>query len=57
VEHLAYHPEEITGLYLGGAITDADKQDIVAKAKALNPQIAIFQAKRDNKGRISFDGV
>jgi Protein of unknown function (DUF2971) len=54
---LAYHPEEITELYLGAAITDADKQDVVAKAKALNPQIAVFQAKRANEGRISFDRV
>ncbi|MBB4263579.1 DUF2971 domain-containing protein [Bradyrhizobium sp. CIR3A] len=54
---LAYHPEEITELYLGAAMTDADRQDIVAKAKALNPLIAVFQAKRDNEGRISFDGV
>ncbi len=54
---MAYRPDEITGLYLGAAITDADKQDVVAKAKALNPQIAVFQAKRDNEGRISFDGV
>jgi hypothetical protein len=54
---LAYHPEEITELYLGAAITDADKQDIVTKAKALNPRIAVFQAKRENEGRISFDGV
>jgi DUF2971 family protein len=40
---LKYHPEEITELYLGLAMTNEDKDDIVAKAKALNPEIAIFQ--------------
>jgi hypothetical protein len=52
-----FHPEEITELYLGAAMTDADKQETIAAAKALNPQIAVFQAKRDSEGRISFDGV
>jgi hypothetical protein len=33
------------------------KQKIVASAKALNPEIAVFQAKQDSEGRISFDGV
>lgn len=45
-----FHPEEIAELYLGEAMTDADKQEIVATAKALNPQIAIFQVKRLENG-------
>jgi hypothetical protein len=52
-----FHPEEITELYLGAAMTDADKQEIVATARALNPGIAVFQAKQDPAGQISFDGV
>jgi len=52
-----FHPEEITELYLGAAMTDADKQEIVATAKALNPEIAVFRAKQDQEGRISFDAV
>ena len=52
-----FHPEEITELYLGAAMTDADKQEIVATAKALKLEIAVFQAKQDPEGRISFDGV
>jgi hypothetical protein len=52
-----FHPEEITELYLGAAMTDADKKEIVATAKALNPGIAVFQAKQDEEGRISFDAV
>jgi hypothetical protein len=47
---LAYHPEEITGLYLGAALTDTDKQDIVAKAKALNPQSRFFRRSGTTKG-------
>jgi hypothetical protein len=54
---LAYHPEEISELYLGAAMKDADKQEIIATAKALNPAIAVFQAKQDQEGRISFDGI
>jgi hypothetical protein len=54
---LKYYPEEITELYLGIAIDEKDKDDIVAKAKALNPTITIFQAKRDAKGGIAFDRV
>lgn len=52
-----YHPEEITELYLGAAMTAADKEEIVVTAKALNPKIAIFQAKRDEQGKVSFDAV
>ncbi|MDN5005548.1 DUF2971 domain-containing protein [Bradyrhizobium sp. GCM10027634] len=52
-----FHPEEITELYLGAAMTDADKQEIIAAAKALNPQIAVFQSKQEKDGRISFDAV
>jgi len=34
---LAYHPEEISELYLGAAMKDADKQEIIATAKAPKP--------------------
>jgi len=54
---LSYHPEEITELYLGAAMTDADKQDILGKARTVNPKIAVFQAKKDAQGRISFDAI
>ncbi|WP_316171519.1 MULTISPECIES: DUF2971 domain-containing protein [unclassified Bradyrhizobium] len=52
-----FHPEEITELYLGAAMTDADRQEIVATAKALNPHVAVFQAKRLKNGAIEFDAV
>lgn len=52
-----YHPEEITELCLGAAMSNGDKEGIVAIAKALNPQIAVFQAKQNNEGQISSDGV
>jgi len=52
---LAYHPEEITELYLGAAMTDADKKDILTKANALNPGIKVFQASRDGSGTITFE--
>jgi hypothetical protein len=54
---MSYHPEEITEMYLGLAMEPKDKEDIVAKAKAVNPDIAIFHAKRDAKGVIVFNRV
>lgn len=54
---LGYHPEEITELYLGSAMTEADKKEVVSMAKAVNPNIAVFQAKREGEGLITFDKV
>jgi hypothetical protein len=54
---LAYHPEEVTEIYFGASVKAEDKADILAKAKAVNPKIAVFQAKRDKDGRIGFDKV
>jgi hypothetical protein len=52
---LKYHPEEITELYLGSAMDKADKENILGKAKALNPGIRVFQAKRGAGGAITFE--
>lgn len=54
---LKYHPEEITELYLGLAMTKGDRDDIVTKAKELNPKIAIFQAARDANTRLTFNQI
>ena len=54
---LAYHPEEVTELYLGASMTAGDKADILAKARAVNPTIKVFQAKRGDQGQISFEAV
>jgi DNA polymerase III epsilon subunit-like protein len=54
-ETLKFHPEEITELYLGLAMDNADKANILAEAKAVNPDIAVFQAKRDAHGTLAFD--
>lgn len=51
---LRYHPDEITELYLGANMTDADKLDIVGKARILNPYIAIRQATLDKYGTLAF---
>ena len=37
------------------AMKKADKDDIIAKAKTVNPDIAIFQTKRDPTSAIAFD--
>ncbi len=52
-----YHPEEITELYLGLAMTKEDKEDMVSKAKALNPEISIFQVGRDANTKLTFNRI
>ena len=52
---LKFHPEEITEMYLGRAMDDADKADILAKAKALNPAIAVFQMRQRADGTLEAD--
>jgi Protein of unknown function (DUF2971) len=54
---LKCHPEEVTELYLGLAMTKTDKDEIVSKAKALNPQIATFQASRDANAKLTFNRI
>jgi hypothetical protein len=56
-ETLSYHLEEITEMYLGLAMDPQDREEIIAKARLVNPHIAIFQAKRDVKGAIAFDPI
>jgi Protein of unknown function (DUF2971) len=56
-ETLSYHPEEITELYLGLGMHSNDRDEIVAKAQAVNKDILIFQAKRDRNGAIAFDPI
>lgn len=51
---LTYHPKEITELYLGYSMTQEDKKEIVSKAKALNPEIKIFQAVRAANSKLAF---
>lgn len=52
-----YHPEEITELYLGLKMEKSDIEDIVGKARNINPDIAIYRANRDCGGKLIFDQV
>jgi len=52
-----YHPEEITELYLGLEMERSDIEDIVGKARDVNPDIAIYRANRNFDGRLVFDQV
>jgi hypothetical protein len=54
---LPYHPEEITELYLGLAMTTEARQEIIGKAKAVNPNIAIFQTSRDANQMLIFQSI
>ncbi len=49
-----YHPEEITELYIGLAMTDSNRADIVAKAGANNRNIRVFRADRDAQKKLIF---
>jgi len=51
-ETLSYHPEEITELYLGVGMDEADKADIQQKATAVNSAIKIFRMKRSEAGSL-----
>ena len=51
---LAFHPEEISELYLGANMTDAVRDEIVNLAKSINPQIFILGSVRGAGGEISF---
>jgi hypothetical protein len=53
---LPYHPEEITELYLGLSMEKADLSEICSMARARNPHIAVFRAKRSADGKLGFDG-
>jgi hypothetical protein len=52
---LPYHPEEITELYLGLAMTSRNKNEIVLKAKEINPSISVFQAYRGPDISLTFE--
>lgn len=41
---LSYHSEEITELYLGAAMEQSDINEIIAMARAVNPNIKIFSS-------------
>jgi hypothetical protein len=56
-EMLPYHPEEITELYLGLAMTKADRIEIAGKAKAVNPKMSIFQGSRDPGRKLTFKPI
>jgi hypothetical protein len=36
-------------------MTEADRSEILAKARAINPAIVVFRAKRGTTGKIEFD--
>jgi hypothetical protein len=52
-----YHPEEITELNLGMAMKKVDKDDIIAKAKSVNPNIKLFQTTRAPDRKLSFKQI
>ncbi|MCW0235931.1 MAG: DUF2971 domain-containing protein [Ferrovibrio sp.] len=52
-----YHPEEITELYLGILMSENDKEEIIAMARNRNPQIAIFQMRRDMNNKLIADQI
>jgi hypothetical protein len=51
---LPYHPNEITELYLGLAMSKENKKEIISKAKTVNPNIAILQTSRGANQTLTF---
>ncbi len=51
---LPYHHEEITELYLGLAMENLDRDDIVRMAQEVNSNIAVFGAERGAGGKLGF---
>ena len=51
---LPYHPEEITELYLGLSMGQADSDEIQYAARAINPGIIVFKANRSGDGKLDF---
>jgi hypothetical protein len=54
---LPYHPEEVTELYLGPAIADDEKAEIIRAAKDINPEIAVFWPCRAADQSIAFNAL
>ncbi len=54
---LKFYPNEISELYLGLKMPDADRVEIVGRAKLLNPEIAVYTAGRDTDGTLVFGRV
>jgi hypothetical protein len=52
---LPYHSEETTELYLGLDMDKSDIEDIVCRARIVNPDIAIFRAKHERGAKLVFD--
>ena len=51
---MPYHPEEIAELCLGAKMNDTIKREVIDLAKAVNPEIGIFQSIIEANGQISF---
>lgn len=54
---LAYHPEEITQLYLGSEMEKTDSDAIVSLARIVNPDIEILQATRGVNKNLEFEHI
>ena len=54
---LKFHPEEITELYLGLSMAKEDMEEIILKAKMLNPGISIFQVNRNADTKLIFNQI
>ncbi len=50
---MPYHPEEIAELYFGAKATADFKSEVIASAKALNPEVKLYQMSQGLDGRLS----
>ncbi len=54
---LPYHPEEITELHLGAEVEVEFKKFVIDLARSINPQIEIFQVRRNSKGKLRSEAI
>ncbi|WP_342291453.1 hypothetical protein [Vibrio diazotrophicus] len=54
---LPFHPEELTELHLGTEVEVEFKELVIDLARSINPQIAIFQVRRNSKGKLRSEVV
>jgi hypothetical protein len=48
-EDTAFNPRELSGIYLGCRVSQADADDLSKLAKKLNPQVDVFKGRKSEK--------
>ncbi|CEG07344.1 hypothetical protein BN961_00733 [Afipia felis] len=56
VQFNPFNPPELTGIYFGCRSSEADREELVSVAKAINPALSVFQARKaEREFALEFD--